>query len=98
MNAGKLAVVFLVLGTTLVCVTESPAGHRCRRWSPPSYSAPVVPVMPRADEAVDLRWKFTANKPFYVQIDSKTDQAMKVQGMEVNQQQQQTIHLRTFMA
>src|SRR6516164_8890682 len=83
MNAGKIAVVLLVLGTSLVCVTESPAGSRCRRWSAPSYSAPVVPVMPRADEAVDLRWKFQANKPFYVQLTTKTDAAMKVAGVDV---------------
>jgi hypothetical protein len=94
MNAGKLAVVLLVLGTTLVCVMESDAGSRCRRWSAPSYSAPLVPVMPRADEAVDLRWKFTANKPFYVQIDTKTDRTMNVAGMDVAMKQLQTFYLR----
>ena len=94
MKTWKLAVAFVVVGMSFIWTTETSAGSRCRRWSAPSYSAPAVPVMPRADEAVDLRWKFTANKPFYVQIDSKTDQTMKVQGMEVTQQQEQTIYLR----
>jgi hypothetical protein len=94
MKAWKLAVVLLVLGTTFICVVESRAGPRCRRGPVPSYFYPAVPVMPRAEETVDLRWKFEANKPFYVQVSTTTDQTMAVAGMDVVQKQKQTIFLR----
>jgi hypothetical protein len=94
MKAWKIPVLLLVLGTTFVCVTESPAGSRCRRGPAPSYFYPAVPIMPGAEETVDLRWKFEANKPFYLQVDTKTDQSMKVAGTDVLQKQVQTFYLR----
>jgi hypothetical protein len=94
MKTWKISVVLLVLGTSFVCVTETPAGSRCRRRPVPSYFYPAVPVMPRAEETVDLRWKFEANRPFYVQVSTTTDQTMAVAGMDVVQKQKQTIFLR----
>jgi hypothetical protein len=85
MKAWKLAAVLLVLGTTSVCMTQASAGFLCCH--------PLFPVMPRAD-MVDLRWKFEANKPFYVQIRTRTDQTMKVSGMDVMLKQVQTNFLR----
>jgi uncharacterized protein DUF6263 len=87
MKTWKLALMSLVLVASCICVTETPAGFRCRRSSSPAA------VMPRVQETVDLRWKFEANKPFYVQITTKTDQTMKVMDTDVVQKQTQTSYL-----
>jgi hypothetical protein len=94
MKSWKTTVVLLILGTSFVWVAESPAGFRCRRRAAPSCYYPAAPDMPRAGDTVDLRWKFQANKPFYVQIVSKTDQTIRVEGMDAVQKQEQTLYLR----
>src|SRR5262249_7704030 len=94
MKYSTLVVLSLVLGASFIWVSETPAGFRCRRRAAPPCSSSGAPVMPRAEDTVDLRWKFEANTPFYVQIGTTIDQTMKVQGMDVTQKQAQTIYLR----
>lgn len=54
---------------------------------------------PKADEKpaaagdkFDIRWKFEKEKKIYQEMVTKTTQAMKVMGMEVNQTQEQTFY------
>src|SRR5437870_1869749 len=92
MKAWKGTVLALVLGASFVFVSESPAG---RRNASPCYSPPAPPKPPAAKDTVDLRWKFQANKPFYVEITTKTDQTMKVSGSgDVVHKQHQSTFLR----
>ncbi len=95
MKAWNLTVALLVLGASFVCVAESPACRfRFRRHVSPCYSPPAPPKHPAARDTLDLRWKFQGNKPFFVEITTKTDQTMKVAGMDVTQKQRQTFFLR----
>lgn len=43
-------------------------------------------------DAVDLKWKFEKDKPFYQEMTTRTTQDMKVMGMDVKQQQEQTFY------
>jgi len=47
---------------------------------------------PAAGDKVELRWKFEKDKPFYQEMTTKTQQEMKVMGMEVKQTQEQTFY------
>lgn len=48
----------------------------------------VAPTL--AQDSVDLHWKFEKSKPFYQEMTTKTEQKMKVLGMDVGQTQEQT--------
>jgi hypothetical protein len=43
-------------------------------------------------DKVELKWKFEKGKPFYEEMTTKTQQDMKVMGMEVKQTQDQTFY------
>jgi hypothetical protein len=45
-----------------------------------------------AGDKVELKWKFEKDKPFYQEMTTKTQQDMKVMGMEVKQTQDQTFY------
>jgi hypothetical protein len=45
-----------------------------------------------AEDKIDLRWKFEKDKKFYQQMTTKTNQQMKVMGMDVSQTQDQTFY------
>src|SRR5262249_9366555 len=47
---------------------------------------------PAAGDKVELKWKFAKDKPFYQEMTTKTSQEMKVMGMDVKQQQEQTFY------
>ncbi|MFN4260843.1 MAG: DUF6263 family protein [Gemmataceae bacterium] len=44
------------------------------------------------DAAVDLKWKFEKDKPFYQELTTDTEQTLKVMNMDVNQKQKQTFY------
>ncbi len=44
------------------------------------------------DSGTKLEWKFTADKPFYQEMTTKTDQTMKVMGSDIKQSQTQTFY------
>jgi hypothetical protein len=43
-------------------------------------------------DKVELKWKFEKDKPFYQEVTTKTQQDMKVMGMDVKQAQDQTFY------
>jgi hypothetical protein len=43
-------------------------------------------------DAVKLEWKYEKNKPFYQEMTTKTEQDMKVMGMTIKQEQNQTFY------
>ena len=43
-------------------------------------------------DKVDLKWKFEKDKPIYEEMETKTQQEMKVMGMDVKQTQDQTFY------
>jgi hypothetical protein len=43
-------------------------------------------------DKVELKWKFEKDKPFYQEMTTKTQQEMKVMGMDVKQTQEQTFY------
>jgi hypothetical protein len=93
MKTWKATIVLLVVGTSCVFGGEGSACRfRFRRDVSPCYFPPP-PKPPVAKDTVDLRWKFEANKPFYVVITTKTDQTMKAQGINSTQKQSQTTFL-----
>jgi hypothetical protein len=47
---------------------------------------------PAAGDKVELKWKFEKDKPFYQEMTTKTNQDMKVMGMDVKQLQEQTFY------
>jgi len=47
---------------------------------------------PAAGDKVELKWKFEKDKPFYQEMTTKTQQEMKVMGMDVKQTQEQTFY------
>jgi hypothetical protein len=47
---------------------------------------------PPAGDKVELKWKFEKDKPFYQEMTTKTQQEMKVMGMDVKQTQDQTFY------
>jgi hypothetical protein len=47
-------------------------------------------AMPVAAQEVKLEWKFEKGKPFFQEMTTKTDQSMKVMGMDITQTQNQT--------
>ncbi len=56
--------------------------------------APVVPVMPRADDAERLLLNFDKGPPYYVELNTETRTAMKVMGQNVAQTQTLTFYLQ----
>ncbi len=48
----------------------------------------------KGDAKADLKWKFEKDKPFYQELTTETNQAMKVMGMDVNQKQKQTFYFK----
>lgn len=56
----------------------------------PTAPAPAAPAA--AGDKVDLKVKFEKDKPFYQEMTTKTQQDMKVMGMEVKQNQDQTFY------
>ena len=59
---------------------------------PGKDKATPAPAAPSAGDKVDLKWKFEKDKPFYQELTTKTQQDMKVMGMEVKQSQDQTFY------
>src|SRR5262245_43808219 len=47
---------------------------------------------PAAGDKAELKWKFEKDKPFYQEMTTKTQQEMKVMGMDVKQTQEQTFY------
>jgi len=60
----------------------------------PQDKAPAAPAAPAAQEAgkVDIHWKLQKDQKVYQEMATKTSQAMKVMGMDVNQTQEQTFY------
>lgn len=50
------------------------------------------PAPPAAGDKVELKWKFEKDKPFYQKMTTKTQQDMKVMGIDVKQSQDQTFY------
>ena len=48
----------------------------------------------RAQDKTDLAWKFEKDKSFFQELTTKTTQAIKVQGLDVNQIQEQTFYFK----
>jgi hypothetical protein len=53
--------------------------------------APDTPAAAAGDK-IDIKWKFEKDKPFYQEMTTKTTQDMKVMGMDVKQNQEQTFY------
>jgi hypothetical protein len=51
-----------------------------------------APPPAAAGDKVELKWKFEKDKPFYQEMTTKTQQEMKVMGMDVKQTQDQTFY------
>ena len=52
----------------------------------------ALAVNVRAQDTVDLKWKFEKGKTFYQEMTTDTNQKMTVMGMEINQKQKQTFY------
>jgi hypothetical protein len=63
----------------------APAQDKAKAATPPAAA-------PATGEKVELKWKFEKDKPFYQEMTTKTQQDMKVMGMEVKQAQDQTFY------
>jgi hypothetical protein len=58
--------------------------------APADTSKPTTPAA--AGDKIELKWKFEKDKPFYQEMRTQTNQDMKVMGMEVKQNQDQTFY------
>src|SRR3954468_19201055 len=52
----------------------------------------AAPAPAASGDKVSLKWKFEKDKPFYQEMTTKTQQDMKVMGMDVKQNQDQTFY------
>jgi hypothetical protein len=60
-----------------------------RRWSIAVLALAGFVLPASAQEAVQLKWEFQKDKPFYQEMTTNTKQTMKVMGMDVTQTQDQ---------
>lgn len=76
--------------------TEAPKGADPKPADPKTTAKTDPKADPKAAPAGDnpLTWKFTKDVPFYQEMTTKTIQNIKVQGLDVGQNQEQTFYFK----
>ncbi len=85
----------VVLALSLIGGGAAFRAHRAQAVEPAAAQSVQVALCPPAKEkgqGVVLKWKFEKDRPFYQEITTTTEQAMKVMGTDVTQNQQQTFY------
>lgn len=80
------------LGVVIGVLTVSTGSRAQDPGKAPDKAAekPAEKATPATDGKVELRWNFQKDQKIYQETASKTTQALKVMGMDVNQNQEQT--------
>jgi len=80
-----------LIGLSAPITAQDPAKDKTDKQDDKAKATTKAPEAAAGDK-VDIKWKLEKDKPFYESMTTKTTQDMKVMGMEVKQNQDQTFY------